>query len=217
MTSQGSRLLPTRAGIAKRLVQITRQIHLVPRFSGQGRLPERRSTAVCVCLLVTRPEPCRPEQRLRQAGVPGTADFGARGEVSLEGTPMRQLAPTPSEAIVFGLRLPSFSNTSKCGKRSVNALSRRDGPVEVSISLSEWRPRPELNRGARFCRPLRNHSATWPSACMYHAPFAGCNSGGGAGLRPLRRLATVRADGKNWPAGCGLDMVRPAVTSGPDR
>jgi hypothetical protein len=25
-----------------------------------------------------------------------------------------------------------------------------------------WRPRPELNRGKRFCRPLRNHSATWP-------------------------------------------------------
>ena len=27
-----------------------------------------------------------------------------------------------------------------------------------------WRPRPELNRGTRFCRPLRNHSATWPCA-----------------------------------------------------
>jgi hypothetical protein len=26
----------------------------------------------------------------------------------------------------------------------------------------DWRPRPELNRGKRFCRPLRNHSATWP-------------------------------------------------------
>src|SRR5215510_6551745 len=25
-----------------------------------------------------------------------------------------------------------------------------------------WRPRPELNRRTRFCRPLRNHSATWP-------------------------------------------------------
>ena len=30
-----------------------------------------------------------------------------------------------------------------------------------------WRPRPELNRGTRFCRPLRNHSATWP-----HRPFS---------------------------------------------
>src|SRR5216684_8419941 len=26
----------------------------------------------------------------------------------------------------------------------------------------EWRPRPELNWCTRFCRPLRNHSATWP-------------------------------------------------------
>ena len=29
--------------------------------------------------------------------------------------------------------------------------------------MISWRPRPELNRGKRFCRPLRNHSATWPS------------------------------------------------------
>src|SRR4029450_5392766 len=28
--------------------------------------------------------------------------------------------------------------------------------------MTGWRPRPELNRGTRFCRPLRNHSATWP-------------------------------------------------------
>jgi len=26
----------------------------------------------------------------------------------------------------------------------------------------KWRPRPELNWCTRFCRPLRNHSATWP-------------------------------------------------------
>jgi hypothetical protein len=30
-----------------------------------------------------------------------------------------------------------------------------------------WRPRPELNRGKRFCRPLRNHSATWPSEAIF--------------------------------------------------
>src|SRR5215813_11845914 len=30
-----------------------------------------------------------------------------------------------------------------------------------------WRPRPELNRGTRFCRPLRNHSATWPIGLGY--------------------------------------------------
>ena len=32
----------------------------------------------------------------------------------------------------------------------------------MSGRRSEWRRRPELNRGKRFCRPLRNHSATTP-------------------------------------------------------
>src|SRR5579871_2221149 len=31
----------------------------------------------------------------------------------------------------------------------------------------EWRPRPELNWCKRFCRPLRNHSATWPHRGNY--------------------------------------------------
>ena len=30
-------------------------------------------------------------------------------------------------------------------------------------TLKVWRPRPESNRGTRLCRPLRHHSATWPS------------------------------------------------------
>ena len=30
------------------------------------------------------------------------------------------------------------------------------------INVMGWRPRPELNWCTRFCRPLRNHSATWP-------------------------------------------------------
>ena len=32
----------------------------------------------------------------------------------------------------------------------------------------EWRPRPELNWSKRFCRPLRNHSATWPHSGRTH-------------------------------------------------
>src|SRR3954463_6425155 len=32
----------------------------------------------------------------------------------------------------------------------------------LGFVAGSWRPRPELNRGKRFCRPLRNHSATWP-------------------------------------------------------
>src|SRR5690606_39727209 len=37
------------------------------------------------------------------------------------------------------------------------------------ISLPRWRPRPESNRGARICSPLRNHSATRPCAVIEHA------------------------------------------------
>ena len=32
----------------------------------------------------------------------------------------------------------------------------------VSALQSGWRPRPESNRRARICSPLRHHSATWP-------------------------------------------------------
>ena len=50
------------------------------------------------------------------------------------------------------------------------ALVRPRANPLVDLSLTRpgallaklWRPRPELNRGKRFCRPLRNHSATWP-------------------------------------------------------
>jgi hypothetical protein len=51
--------------------------------------------------------------------------------------------------------------------RARNAYNK-DGPALKAAKRRKsrgegWRPRPELNRGTRFCRPLRNHSATWPS------------------------------------------------------
>jgi hypothetical protein len=53
----------------------------------------------------------------------------------------------------------------------------------VAKHLFWWRPRPELNRGKRFCRPLRNHSATWPCRCQYvNARKRLCNSGGIVGV-----------------------------------
>ena len=36
------------------------------------------------------------------------------------------------------------------------------GFARRSVSEGGWRPRPESNRRARICSPLRNHSATWP-------------------------------------------------------
>jgi hypothetical protein len=44
-------------------------------------------------------------------------------------------------------------------KRAQRLRDRVLSPTEII----EWRRRPELNRRTRFCRPLRNHSATTPS------------------------------------------------------
>ena len=59
-----------------------------------------------------------------------------------------------------------------CLGRLANRSARRLATARLRLKLRRatfarcasegWRPRPELNRGTRFCRPLRNHSATWP-------------------------------------------------------
>jgi hypothetical protein len=46
------------------------------------------------------------------------------------------------------------------------ACRRRTGELRRGNCDKLWRPRPELNRGKRFCRPLRHHSATWPSQAL---------------------------------------------------
>src|SRR5262249_568967 len=38
--------------------------------------------------------------------------------------------------------------------------------MEGAIRAKYWRPRPESNRGARICRPLRHHPATWPGEAV---------------------------------------------------
>ena len=44
------------------------------------------------------------------------------------------------------------------GARSVS-FAKADSPHRTA---REWRPGSELNRRTRLCRPLHNHSATWP-------------------------------------------------------
>ena len=77
----------------------------------------------------------------------------------------------------FGRVLVSFKRevflrpgTNRCAARSPalrgmpgrRVTERPASGFETWICFKIWRPRPELNRGKRFCRPLRNHSATWP-------------------------------------------------------
>ena len=48
-------------------------------------------------------------------------------------------------------------------------------PEKISLEYQwvGWRPRPELNWCTRFCRPLRNHSATWPHRAHSYTPCPG--------------------------------------------
>ena len=44
----------------------------------------------------------------------------------------------------------------------MNTTLQTDCKPTHSDTAKYWRPRPESNRGARICSPLRHHSATWP-------------------------------------------------------
>ena len=63
---------------------------------------------------------------------------------------------------------------AECDVLSADFLLTRFGVggLQGAKLLILWRPRPELNRGKRFCRPLRNHSATWPSKASPATPPA---------------------------------------------
>src|ERR1700682_3666419 len=81
------------------------------------------------------------------------------------------------------------------------------GVHHMGEGILKWRPRPELNRGKRFCRPLRNHSATWPRGHAYNS------TGPGAATR-ARRFAGPPA---RATPGAGRDILpfgRPCRTSG---
>ena len=45
---------------------------------------------------------------------------------------------------------------------------------DLNGAEKEWRPGPESNRCTRLCRPLRNHSATWPGNRRRHGGTRRC-------------------------------------------
>ena len=60
---------------------------------------------------------------------------------------------------------PPYRSENRSGSKAVAARPRANKTdLENCYDYSglDWRPRPELNWCKRFCRPLRNHSATWP-------------------------------------------------------
>ncbi len=52
---------------------------------------------------------------------------------------------------------------------------------QTAAARCDWRPRPESNRGARICSPLRHHSATWP---LRRDPYHGRIRRGNGDARP---------------------------------
>jgi hypothetical protein len=90
-----------------------------------------------------------------------------------------------------------------CRACVVSVMHGRQRQMPDPVSARCWRPRPELNRGTRFCRPLRNHSATWPFASIYmrlvvHGniilpgpPGGGVRQARGPAHRSIRRSAAA--------------------------
>ena len=122
-----------------------------------GQTRERPSCAQTEWFVIKR---CPPELRwkLERAGRNHATARSISTQV-LRGS----LAILPGREALAGFmsRGPAAShrNCRKPRKASRN-MSRQD-----FAWLGRWRPRPESNRDARICSPLRNHSATRPSGC----------------------------------------------------
>src|SRR5712691_5772076 len=82
-----------------------------------------------------------------------------------------------------------FSNRARGAARKAARAQCRPQQAQLFVGeiAGSWRPRPELNRGTRFCRPLRNHSATWPFRC------GAAETGTQSASRPLYRSLPQRA------------------------
>src|SRR5438309_5356162 len=71
-------------------------------------------------------------------------------------------------------RFGRSSRSPMAGTPAADLTGAFDGLLKSSAKrlIFRWRPRPELNRGARFCRALRHHSATWPHRGAFIRPTA---------------------------------------------
>jgi hypothetical protein len=105
------------------------------------------------------------------------ADTGQR-QGDLLVLPWTAFDPTPTPTAPHGWITLRQSKTGRRVRVPVTSrlravLNSRNGPEgehflqtgckpEGLRRAKLWRPRPESNRGARICSPLRHHSATWP-------------------------------------------------------
>ena len=76
---------------------------------------------------------------------------------------------------------------------------RRGRSSRCLFGVKDWRPRPESNRGARICSPLRNHSATRPSPLRYQRAISSTR-------RAPSRTANARpTPDRLWADRCALE------------
>jgi hypothetical protein len=106
---------------------------------------------------------------------------------------------------------PRFGQSRPGGRRARDANARRVTRMQRAerhnLRKVVWRPRPELNRSTRFCRPLRNHSATWP------LPSSGVGDPSpGARWRPAIQERVMA--GNRAGLGCGTLGLRPLPRGG---
>ncbi len=99
---------------------------------------------------------------------------------------------------------------------SAGLLRSSGGWKRPSRNSRRWRPRPESNRGARICSPLRNHSATRPRRDRLSMGDL-LTEGQRADKRPAAKSTAVcrgcRGGGKGpAPAARGVDAAPPRET-----
>jgi hypothetical protein len=108
----------------------------------------------------------------------------------------------PGAALARGLAVARSKSVAPEIRGNGRAASAVGPPMLFAGRLWSWRPRPELNRGTRFCRPLRNHSATWPCAASN-------------GSRPALRRPAIqdRVRAGNHPRTARVALLWPSLSS----
>jgi hypothetical protein len=97
------------------------------------------------------------------AELPGNSSFRARNAYNKAGLALKAAKRRESRCVRLGFARAALPNRSSLAVGAARLRLKLRRATFTRRASDGWRPRPELNRGTRFCRPLRNHSATWPS------------------------------------------------------
>ncbi len=135
-----------------------------PRMCGRSAIPE---ASECCDSLAPRagfePATNRLTAGCSTAELPGNSSFRARNAYNKAGPALKAAKRRQSRCVRLGFARAALPNRSSLAAGAARLHLKLRRATFTRRASDGWRPRPELNRGTRFCRPLRNHSATWPS------------------------------------------------------